>query len=95
MSIKSQNVPLATAAVPPPSLMTQVGMAGSAAVITVSCFLLESSDHPNIELMTVDNLSSEFCCHGVVICRHCLSNHLLSKIYLINLQRTGELHPPH
>ena len=36
MTIKSQAQPLATAAVAGPGLMTQVGMAGSAAVITVS-----------------------------------------------------------
>lgn len=35
MSVKSQNMPLATSAAAPPSLLTQVGMAGTSAVITV------------------------------------------------------------
>ena len=35
MSVQQQK-PLATAAAAPPSLLTQVGMAGTAAVITVS-----------------------------------------------------------
>ena len=35
MSVMNRNMPLATSAVAPPSLLTQVGMAGTAAVITV------------------------------------------------------------
>jgi hypothetical protein len=35
-SMSQQNKPMATAAAAPPSLLTQVGMAGTAAVITVS-----------------------------------------------------------
>ena len=35
MSVMNRNMPLATSAVAPPSLLTQLGMAGTAAVITV------------------------------------------------------------
>ena len=35
MSVINRNTPLATSAVAPPSLLTQVGMAGTSAVITV------------------------------------------------------------
>ena len=35
MSVMNRNMPLATSAIAPPSLLTQVGMAGTAAVITV------------------------------------------------------------
>ena len=36
MSVMNRNSPLATSAAAPPSLLTQVGMAGTSAVITVS-----------------------------------------------------------
>ena len=36
MSVLNRNSPLATSAAAPPSLLTQVGMAGTSAVITVS-----------------------------------------------------------
>ena len=39
MSVKNQNMHLATSVVAPPSLLTQVGMAGTAAVITVRAIL--------------------------------------------------------
>ncbi|MGK3738449.1 MAG: hypothetical protein ACI8RD_003980 [Bacillariaceae sp.] len=40
MSVKNQNMHLATSAVAPPSLLTQVGMAGTAAVITVGAHII-------------------------------------------------------
>lgn len=50
----NKNSPLATSAVPPPSLLRQVGMAGSAAVITVSFI------HPIDVVKTRIQISSEY-----------------------------------
>lgn len=59
MSVMNQNVPLATSAVAPPSLLTQLGMAGTAAVITVSFI------HPIDVVKTRIQVSSEYASLGM------------------------------
>ncbi|CAB9500816.1 Probable mitochondrial 2-oxoglutarate/malate carrier protein [Seminavis robusta] len=54
MSLQQQQKPMATAAAAPPSLLTQVGMAGTAAVITVSFI------HPIDVVKTRIQISSEY-----------------------------------
>ena len=57
-SMSQQSKPMATAAAAPPSLLTQVGMAGTAAVITVS--FIHPIDVIKVCLCRVANLMS-FC----------------------------------
>jgi len=59
MSVMNRNMPLATSAVAPPSLLTQVGMAGTAAVITVSFI------HPIDVVKTRIQVSNEFASLGM------------------------------
>jgi len=59
MSILNRNTPLATSGAAPPSLLTQVGMAGTAAVITVSFI------HPIDVVKTRIQVSSEFASLGM------------------------------
>ena len=53
MSVKNQNMPLATSAAAAPGLLTQVGMAGTSAVITVR--------GNNTSLPMIDDRSSSEC----------------------------------
>jgi hypothetical protein len=57
--MSQQNKPMATAAVAPPSLLTQVGMAGTAAVITVS--FIHPIDVIKVCLCRVANFAKYFC----------------------------------
>mmetsp|Transcript_19142 Transcript_19142/g.53311 ORF Transcript_19142/g.53311 Transcript_19142/m.53311 type:complete len:300 (+) Transcript_19142:63-962(+) len=59
MSVKNQNMPLATSAVAAPGLLTQVGMAGTSAVITVSFI------HPIDVVKTRIQVSSEYSALGM------------------------------